>query len=123
MLFEMLVKKLVIFGRKHLSKPVSRDFFCQGRPWLVPTFSPIVPVKGRGAVNRRLWSKRLTPVCISKERLKNGNTFHSSGWRDGISWVDLGEQTACCDYSCACMVGGQTVGTTLRSVEKLKLTR
>ena len=87
-------RKLAIFGRKHLSKPVSRDFLPRKTMACTDFFFQFVPVKGRGAVNRRLWSKRLTPVCISKERLKNGNTFHSSDWRDGISWVALGEQTA-----------------------------
>ena len=47
-------RELVIFGRKHLSKPVSRDFFARK----TTRAFHFVPVKRRGAVKRRLWFKK-----------------------------------------------------------------
>ena len=64
-------RELATFGRKHLSKPVSRDFFAKEDHGVYRIFFHFVPVKGRGAVNRRLWSKRLKHVRISRERFKN----------------------------------------------------
>ncbi len=95
MLFEMLAKNLVIFGRNHLRKPVSRDFLCQGRPWLVPTFfSNCSCERARRRESQAMVKK--ADACVhfkgTTRKLKIRSIRRAGG--TGYPGCALGEQTA-----------------------------
>jgi len=50
-------REFVMFGREQLGKPSSKDFFSKDGNGVFRRFFHFVPVKGRGAVNRRLVKK------------------------------------------------------------------
>ena len=98
--------ELVMFGREQLSKPSSRDFFAKEGNGVYRRFFHFVPVKGRGAVNRRLVKKAESGVhmkgTMEKVKLRSIRRVAGTGF-PGLLWAS---KRPCCNYSCPCMGGG-----------------
>ena len=95
-----------MFGREQLSKPSSRDFFAKEGNGVYRRFFHFVPVKGRGAVNRRLVKKAESGVhmkgTMEKVKLRSIRRVAGTGF-PGLLWAS---KRPCCNYSCPCMGGG-----------------
>ena len=99
-------RDFVEFGRAHLSKPSSNDFYSKDGNGVFRRFFHFVPVNGRGAVNRRLVRKVESAIHLkgTMERVKIRSIRRVAGTGfPGLLWAS---KRPCCDYACPCMGGG-----------------
>ena len=99
-------REFVEFGRAHLSKPSSNDFFSKDGNGVFRLFFHFVPVNGRGAVNRRLVRKVESAIYLKgtmeRGKIRSIRRVAGTGF-PGLLWAS---QRPCCDYACPCMGGG-----------------